>query len=506
MALIAAAAAVAVVGVMLFATVNKTAGIAVAVVAAGLLIAGVAQRLAAGDGSAEREHADRQAVLEAEMARRREQASARCEELGVAADPTALRRIPVARARAAAHRDDLEVWANRYEALQGEVSAAAEQLSAALQARGHPVSGHDEAALLAATNDYQQECQQHSKQATEAARRPDLMRQLSSVQAAEERAAQDARARAHASNLMLTATQQCGNAADTPEKAVAVLENWRKERAARLAELDTKQREWAELKTLLGSNSLAELQQLSREARSHANQLVEGVDPQLLASVEKSSITEKLPRLREAASHAETNAATAEGEAQQFASGMRSVAEAEENLDNAEKELKCVLELKQTLESTREYLERAQARVHKDIAPTLAATLKSWLPAVTSGRYTDVTVDAMSLRVKVCGESRRWRNADLLSYGTMEQAYLLLRVALADHLTKDHDTCPLLLDDVTVHADSGRTREILDLLLQVAADRQVVLFTQKPQVAEWARQNLIEPQHAIRELTLIPVA
>ena len=38
----------------------------------------------------------------------------------------------------------------------------------------------------------------------------------------------------------------------------------------------------------------------------------------------------------------------------------------------------------------------------------------------------------------------------------------------SDHLARNHDTCPLILDDVTVHADSARTRDILGLLLKVA--------------------------------------
>ena len=84
--------------------------------------------------------------------------------------------------------------------------------------------------------------------------------------------------------------------------------------------------------------------------------------------------------------------------------------------------------------------------------------------------------------------------------------YLLLRVALADNLTRGHDTCPLLLDDVTVNADAARTRDILDLLLQVAANRQVVVFTQEDHVSTWARENLTDARHAIRELTPIAAA
>jgi uncharacterized protein YhaN len=81
----------------------------------------------------------------------------------------------------------------------------------------------------------------------------------------------------------------------------------------------------------------------------------------------------------------------------------------------------------------------------------------------------------------------------------------LLRVALADHLTRGYDTCPLLLDDVTVHADAARTQDILGLLLHVSADRQVVVFTQEEQVAAWARQHLAGPEHATVELSPVAV-
>jgi uncharacterized protein YhaN len=229
------------------------------------------------------------------------------------------------------------------------------------------------------------------------------------------------------------------------------------------------------------------------------------VDPALLASVVASSAAERLPALRQAASQVETSAAAEEGELRLFATSLGNVSEAEEDLSKAEDELKRVQQLKETLELTRKFLEDAQDRVHRDIAPLLAATLKDLLAAVTDGRYTDVMVDPESLLVQVCGESRRWRKADLLSYGTAEQVYLLLRVALAGHLTKGHDTCPLLLDDVTVHADAARTRDILSLLMQVAANRQVIVFTQEDQVAAWARENLTDPQHAIRELEPIAV-
>jgi uncharacterized protein YhaN len=69
-----------------------------------------------------------------------------------------------------------------------------------------------------------------------------------------------------------------------------------------------------------------------------------------------------------------------------------------------------------------------------------------------------------------------------------------------------HDMCLLILDDVTVHADSARTTAILALLLQVSAERQVILFTQEDQVADWACVHLTSPDHAIRTLPTLPPA
>ncbi|MCX2934708.1 AAA family ATPase [Mycobacterium sp. CVI_P3] len=511
MVLIVAGAAIAALALLLLTTVGLAVGIAVVVMGTGLSIAGAALRLSGATASSARKLAEVQTTLQtaqtrrAEMARRHEQALARCAQLGIPADPAALRAVPVARAHAAAHQHDAEEWANQHATLRSQASAAAAHLSEALAARGHTPSGRDEATLLADATNYQQACRDNTAQAANAARRGDLVRQLSDTKAAEVRSTGDQVIRARATDLVISTAGRCGIACATAEDAIASMYRWLEQRTDRLDELATKQQEWAELHTLLDSKSLVELEESSRLASARAQQLG-AADSALLAPVVASSAAEQLPALRQEASQAETKAAAEEGELRLFAASMGNVSEAEEDLSRAEDELERLQQLKETLELTRKFLKDAQDRVHRDIAPLLAATLKDWLPTITDDRYTDVMVDPESLLVQVCGKSRRWRRADLLSYGTAEQVYLLLRVALADHLTRGHDTCPLLLDDATVHADAARTRDILNLLLRVADNRQVVVFTQEEQVATWARENLTNPQHTIRELTPIEVA
>jgi uncharacterized protein YhaN len=123
---------------------------------------------------------------------------------------------------------------------------------------------------------------------------------------------------------------------------------------------------------------------------------------------------------------------------------------------------------------------------------------------VTAGRYTEAIVEPGTLAVQVRGDGGRLRDADRLSLGTTEQVYLLLRVALAEWLVRAGESCPLLLDDVTAHADRARTEQLLELLLTVAKRHQVVLFTSAEQVRDWAQQHLDIERDLLHELT--PVA
>lgn len=209
---------------------------------------------------------------------------------------------------------------------------------------------------------------------------------------------------------------------------------------------------------------------------------------------------EQLVSLRETVSRLAEQAGRLQGQLDERAARIGSVAEAEEELLAADSELARVEELRATLELTRSFLEGAQLRVHREVAPVLAAAVRRRLPELTRGRYVDVAVDPTTLQVEVCGPGRAWRRADLLSLGTAEQVYLLLRVALVEHLTAGHETCPLLLDDVTVHADSTRKAAMLDMIREVAAERQVILFSQEAAVSGWARAWPGGADHALIEL------
>ncbi len=213
----------------------------------------------------------------------------------------------------------------------------------------------------------------------------------------------------------------------------------------------------------------------------------------------------RLRELRSAARSAAEAAGAVDGALAERSARLISVNEAEERLTRAEAEVARLRGLEQTLSLTRRFLVSAQEQVHRDIAPVLVEAVRPVVEAVTGGRYVDVLIDPGTLAVRVCGQSGRWRSAQRLSYGTAEQIYLLLRVALADHLTTATESCPLLFDDVTVHADEDRTGQILDLLHRQSHRRQIILFSQSSHVRRWARDHLDARRDALYELAPIAV-
>jgi uncharacterized protein YhaN len=459
-----------------------------------------------------------------------------CAHLGLPADPEVLQDLAAAAERWVAADLAYRTWEARAAELQHALDSVAAVLMAALDTRGAAPEAEPE--LRAAR--YEQDCVDRAAQQVQAGQRDALDRELAARLAAEQVLADQESTRRLADDALRAAAAERGlpdAATASPDALAQALTAWQDERSIALRQVDQEQQHWAELQALLQGRTLQQLESSIEALRARhvlAAQAVEaaeatlttalrarddrlmalgpdvlpGAGPVDLVSQVSEALVEARDRLnqaRQASSHADRRAADTEGELRERARRVPSVAGAEETLLDAETTLARVTELEETLRVTRSFLEAAQQRVHRDIAPVLATTLTQWLPEITAGRYVDARVDPESLEVRVAGPGRNWRLADHLSHGTAEQVYLLLRVALAHHLVQAGTTSPLLLDDVTVQADSKRTLQILEWLHELSRDQQVVLFAQQSLVADWARQNLTDPQDAVVELSPVAV-
>jgi len=502
--LIIAGGALVMVGLVLAAASSPALG-AVALVGVGLVAAGLVMRKGGDLATARTEHSKLtiQVAATRESANRftraRAAAEARCAELGVSADPAHLRALATDISRAETFAERSRHFEERTEDLTNERDEAYSSLRSALMARSVSVDDDPEVGYAR----YVEDCEERDHLAALAAQRPALEEQLAQRVQAEETAAEQATARSAAARQVNDALAACGLNASTPQQGVAELEAWEQRRQSDLDAIDSARAEWSELGSLLGGRTLIELTEAYQAAAADAAARAVGLSESEVVSLAAGDPAARIGELRRLAALVGQAAASAEGALGERAKDLASVSEAEEAEEAAIEQLRWLRSLEATLSTTQQFLSGAQIRVQRDLAPVLAANLAQWLPTITGGRYNDAIISIETLEVQVCGADRRWRSAKRLSQGTAEQVYLLLRAALARHLTADKETCPLLLDDVTVQSDATRTTAILELLHELSKEQQVIVFAQERGVADWAREHLSSPVDAVVELTVV---
>ena len=319
--------------------------------------------------------------------------------------------------------------------------------------------------------------------------------------AAEQVYGEASRGHEEAEELLRQAVRAAELQADSPEARVEALVAWQSGRVEALERADREQSDWDALQQLLAEQSLAEIAADAARLLADAERLAARVDADALTASRESSVTdEQLEDRRQQDKNAREEWNTSRGELAQFAQDLPSVVDAEDELAIAERELARIQELDQTLATTIETLRRAEERVHRNIAPMLSQTVVEWLPRVTGGRYTDCLVDPESLAVEVRSAQGALRPASLLSRGAAEQVYLLLRVALARHLTRSDEVCPLILDEAVSACDAQRKREVLETLLVISESVQVIIFSHEETVRRWAEERLEGPRHRLTSL------
>ncbi len=336
--------------------------------------------------------------------------------------------------------------------------------------------------------------------AVAAGRAPALQRELDAARDAERLAADASRAVTQAEGGLRAALAAVVPDPDpnlAPAAVIELLQKWQSERGAMTAEVERSIREFEELTGLLNGRAVEDLAGDAARSEQVALQLSAAVGPdvQIPSEIDEAAASAELDRRREAA-------AMLSGAVDVRRADLLDVASAEEAAGAAELRLARVTELAQVIDETLGLLEAAQRQVHRDLAPILAAAIREWLPVLSGGAYVDAGVNPADLSIEVKeGSTGAWRQARLLSGGTREQIYLLLRVAMAQHLVTTGETAPLLLDEVTAQADNEREREILDMLLALASDRQLVLFTHDDAVLGWAEAHLHGERHRVIRLS-----
>ncbi len=122
----------------------------------------------------------------------------------------------------------------------------------------------------------------------------------------------------------------------------------------------------------------------------------------------------------------------------------------------------------------KECIEETSNDIRKNFIPLLNKEASEILKKLTGEKYYKAYIQKdynMMLEYEKIN-----RSCDSLSSGTIDQAYLSLRIALSKLLSRETNL-PLILDDVLVRYDEERLKYTLKFLKEYSKNHQVILFT-----------------------------
>ena len=213
-------------------------------------------------------------------------------------------------------------------------------------------------------------------------------------------------------------------------------------------------------------------------------------DSDVTWSVSEHEVTERRIRMEEAEAHLEELV----GRMRALERDVAHLRE-QETVDAIDGELETLREAEARLVSERDrkwvlaqLVREADRRFRDEHQPDLLQRASAYLRRLTNGRYERLLVDERSdgdlFHLVGPALPRPVPLASPISTGTLEQAYLALRLAIVDHLDRDRERLPLFIDEAFVNWDDTRRDQGLSVLAEVSADRQVFAFTCHPEMAE----------------------
>ncbi|KAA3619315.1 MAG: hypothetical protein DWQ05_00940 [Calditrichaeota bacterium] len=162
-------------------------------------------------------------------------------------------------------------------------------------------------------------------------------------------------------------------------------------------------------------------------------------------------------------------------------SKLPDLSEIEENIVALKSDLREMTHKRRALELAYETISEVAQQAHQNFAPRLSASVGRHLSTLTNNDYKQIYIDPSDFSMQVAHDkAKKLVPIDVLSYGTQEQIYLLLRAAVAELFSEQSETIPLFLDDPLAHADNKRQVSALELLQHLSETQQVFYFTKDP--------------------------
>ncbi|QTB13039.1 AAA family ATPase [Lysinibacillus sphaericus] len=130
-------------------------------------------------------------------------------------------------------------------------------------------------------------------------------------------------------------------------------------------------------------------------------------------------------------------------------------------------------------------------RLREEKLPHVLSKVNAIFQLLTGGRYVQLTIHDEGYFMAQDVAGIRYQMVEL-SQATKEQAYIALRLALAQTLITSAPF-PIIMDDPFVHFDRNRTDKMVQLMKEVGYERQILYFTCHDEMLKhWPKEQIID--------------
>jgi uncharacterized protein YhaN len=165
-------------------------------------------------------------------------------------------------------------------------------------------------------------------------------------------------------------------------------------------------------------------------------------------------------------------------EQQRTAAADHSLAAKQVELDIVEEQIKRTSEAWRERAAVSMFLERVRHEYEKNRQPETLREASEYLAKLTGGKYTRIWTPLAHDILFVDQKDGQPLSVQVLSRGTREQLFVSLRLALVSAYARRGIHLPMILDDVFVNFDAGRTRTACAVLKDFAKQgHQLLVFT-----------------------------
>lgn len=145
-----------------------------------------------------------------------------------------------------------------------------------------------------------------------------------------------------------------------------------------------------------------------------------------------------------------------------------------EQITTLEEQKENLISLGNSIQIAKNTLEESYEILKNSISPEFTKSLSEISKEISNNKYQNVKLNDNDGLLIEC-EDGRYIGANLLSYGTIDQMYLALRLSGLKQLS--NETIPIILDETFAYYDNERLKNILEYLAKQFKNYQIIILT-----------------------------